>query len=872
MALWNKLRFRLRALFFKQQLEEELAEEIRQHLERRTQTQIAAGDDPTEARYAALRQFGGVEQIKEEARDARGVSWIEEFFQDIVYGARLLRRAPGFAAVAILTLALGIGATTAIFSVVRGVLLRPLNYPEPQQLMAVRERLLPRFPQAGVSPGAYFTWKQRTDLFEHITAWDYSFYTLTGLDTPQRRFALRVTPNFLATYGIAPSLGRDFRDDDEKPAQSNVAILGYGLWLSEFGGSPDAIGRTIRLDNTPYTIIGVAPEWFPPANYTIDLFIPKVYGPGEPENFAGHYLDVVARLKANVSLSQAQAAMTEVAAAFAQNFPATNKGWTVTLTPLLEDTVSGWRSELFTLLGAVGLLLLIACVNVANLLLARASSRQREIAVRAALGAGRARILRQLLAESVLLGTLGGLLGIGFAFLSMKVLLTIAPNWLPRVDDISIDGAVLAFTWLLSVLTGIAFGLVPAIHASQVNLNENLKNRGPHPHSRHRRHRLSRGLIVAEVALATTLLFAAGLLIRSLRELEHVDPGFQPNDVYYMGFNLSPERFPAKPDQVAFVDRFIDLLASLPGMDSATMISRFTRTGASASNGPVLSDLEQSRVVACSITPAYFKVLSIPLVEGRAFTRQDNTDAPRVAVIDTEFARKFFPGQSPLGQRLKLNTEPDVWQEIVGVVGHVKPALGEKTPVPQVYQPFAQNPDSSLSLYVHSSRARLNLATAIRSTVTAVEKGMAVGYLHYLPNSLHASLKVQSYFAFIFGVFSGAALLLAATGVYGVMAYVVNQRTSEIGLRTAFGAQRGDIVRLIFIDAAKLVGLGLFLGLAGAAAVSRLISFMLFNVTPYDPVTLVVVVVVLAGTALLACWIPIWRATRVEPMAALRSE
>ncbi|MDB6128221.1 MAG: hypothetical protein JWM35_2117, partial [Verrucomicrobia bacterium] len=476
MQLWKKLQYRLRALFFKRQLEEELTEEIRAHLDRRTRTHIEAGADPEEARYAALRQFGGVEQIKEEAREARGVLWIEQFAQDTIYGIRLLRRAPGFSAVAILTLALGIGATTAIFSVVRGVLLRPLNYPAPSQLMAVRERLLPRYPQAGVSPGAYFAWKKRGDLFASITAWDYSFYTLTGLDAPQRRFALRVMPNFLATYGIAPSLGRDFQASDETPEQAHVAILGYGLWLSEFGGSPDAIGRSIRLDDVPYTIVGVAPEWFPPANYTIDLFIPKIYDAGEADNFSGHYLDVVARLKSDVTPKQAQAAMSDLSADLARKNPATNQGWTATLTPLLEDTVSAWRSELFTLLGAVGLLLIIACVNVANLLLARASTRQREIAVRAALGANRARILRQLLAESVLLATFGGALGIVFAYVAVQVLLTIAPNWLPRVDVISIDGTVLLVTWALSVLTGIIFGLVPAIHASQFSLNENLKS------------------------------------------------------------------------------------------------------------------------------------------------------------------------------------------------------------------------------------------------------------------------------------------------------------------------------------------------------------------------------------------------------------
>ncbi len=865
MQLWWQIRYRLKCLFRRSQLEAEMAEELNQHLELRTQAHLAAGFSAPEARALALRQFGGVERIKEDAREQRAFAWLVDAARDFGFGLRQLRRTPTMAVTAVLSLALGIGAATAMYSVTRGVLFRPLPFPHAEQLVTIRETCLPRFPQAGVSPGAFNLWRQDRARFERIAAWDYSYFLVAGLDHPQRRFALRVTAEFLAAYQVAPLLGRDFRPGDEAADANPVVIIGHALWLQQFAGRSDVVGRQISLDGRLHTIIGVAPRWFPPANYTVDLFVPRHFSPEERANFSDHDLDVVARLAPGVSLAAATASLADGARELAGQHPDTNGGWGVSVTSLQQDTTSAWRTELYTLLGAVGLLLLIACVNVANLLLARAYSRRRELAVRAALGAGRLRIFRQMISESLALALLGGVLGVALAYGGTRLLLLLAPNWLPRVGEITLDGPVMLFSALATLGTGLAFGLVPAVYACRVERTDGLKRALDLEPGPARKIRLIGALVVAEVALATSLLFAAALLVKSLQDLTRIDPGYRSADVYFTGFNLPSEHFAGR-QQLAFVDSLTGLLRHQSGIEGVGVVSRPTAMAAASAGS------ELGQVAVSSATPGYFSAMGISQLAGRIFADASDPAAPLEIVVDTELARRLAPGGEAVGRRLRLEALPGRDAVVVGVVAHVRPGLGEDDPVPQAYLPFSATPVESFSLFVHSSRTQLDLTRTIRSAVAAVEGGLAVDRLHYLPSALHASLRIHRYVTALFVIFALLALMLSAAGVYGVMAYSVAQRTNEFGVRVALGAHRRDVILMVMREGAQLILLGLVCGGAGALGLSRLVSFVLFNVQPYDVSTLGIVTLLLGGIGLLACWGPAWRATTVEPVTALRLE
>ena len=865
---------RIRALFGKRQWEADMAEEMRLHLEQRTEENIAAGLAPAEARFAAQREFGGIEQIKEAARDQRGMAWVGHIAQDLRFGARMLRKHPGFTAVAVSTLALGIGATTAIFSVVNGVLLRPLAYRQPHELVVMAESA-PRVPQVAVSPASYLGWFKRATSFTSLSAWTYGPYNLTGEGAPRRVFAQRVTSDYFGTLGVRPSLGRDFQPDEDSAGKDGVVILSRALWLDQFGGRTSVIGQTIRLDERPFKIIGVMPDRFV-FDRRADIFTPQVFTAQDRNNSSDHSLLAIGRLKPGITLRQAREELTALAEQRAKEAPA-NKGLKIFFMPLLAATVTGVRPLLLVLLGAVGFLLLIACVNVANLLLARATTRQREIAVRVALGAGRGRIMRQLLCESLMIALLGGALGVALGCGGMHLLVAFAPVGLPRVEEISMDGGVLAFACILAVSTGTGFGLAPALEATAVNAVETLKDGGHGVSDGRRRRRLRSTLVILEVALALILLSGAGLLAHSFIRLQRVEPGFETHNVFMTNVVLIPQKYPADRDRAAFVEHAVARLAAVPGISAVAFTNHtlptmgMPRTFFTIAGRPP-DPMELPPGFFYAVTRDYFTMLHIPLVRGRSFNAEDIAGAPRVALINEEMARAYFPGIDPIGQQVSLGSGPEEWREIVGVVGNVKQTSLNQPTRSQIYAPFAQSPTASTSFIVETTMSPEALLTAVTDAVHAVDPDVPLNGLYPIDGAMSRSLAPIRYSTFLFSVFAIAALFLAAVGVYSVMTYVVNQRTGEIGIRMALGAQRRDVLWLIFRDGGRMVGAGLLVGLAGSIGVSHLLKSMLFEVSPRDPLTLAAIVALLALAAFVACWLPARRATKVDPLVALRYE
>ena len=866
---------RCRALFGRRQWEEDMAEEMRLHLEQRTEDNIAAGMPADEARYAAQREFGGLEQIKEQAREQHSFAWVGNFGQDLRFGTRMLRKQPGFTAVAVLTLALGIGATTAIFSVVDSVLLRPLAYPRAEEL-AVFGESSPKVPQIAASPGAYHAWCRQTAFFAQLAAWTFGPYNLTGEGEPRRVFAQRVTAGYFGTLGLRPELGRDFQPAEETPGLDNVVILSHGLWLDQFGGRASAVGQTIMMDERPFRIVGVMPERFLLDRHA-DVYTPLAFTARDRVNFADRSLLVIGRLKPGVNLEEGKAGLAAISARLAAKFPLTNKGWGIFALPLLDATVGRMRVLLYLLLGAVGFLLLIACVNVANLLLSRASSRQREIAVRVALGAGRGRILRQLLCESLLIAMLGGGLGVLVGYGGMHLLLAFAPDGLPRLAEVSMNGRMLAFTSALAVCTGLGFGLAPALEATGVDAVETLKDGGHGVGDSLRRRRMRSGLVALEVALALILLTGAGLLARSFLRLQHVDPGFQARNNYLTNVALIAQKYPTESSRAAFVDEAVTRLAALPDVQGVAFTNHTLPTvgmGRSFFNiaGRTLEPMQLPPAFFYSVTPDYFRIMGIPVVRGRGFTAQDVAGAPRVALINEEMARLHFPDTDPIGQHLSVGGGPDVWCEIVGIVGDVLQGGAGQPKRTQIYEPFAQSPSASTLFVIRSTLPLNELSYAVSKAVHAIDPEIPLTNLYPVGGAINGNLAATRFTLFLFSVFALTALFLAAIGVYGVMTYAVSQRTGEIGIRMALGAQRRDVLGLILRQGAKMVGAGLLAGLAGALAITHLLEWMLYEVSPNDPLTLSVIVVLLSAVAFLACWLPARRATRVDPLVALRCE
>jgi putative ABC transport system permease protein len=777
---------------------------------------------------------------------------------DLRHALRQLRRAPGFTAVAVLTLGLGIGACTAIFTVVDRVLLRPPPVLAPEQVVTVRE-VLPGSGEHFVSFGAYHDWRREASAFEGLAALMRTTYNLTGAGAPLHPRAARISASLLQTLGVRPLLGRGFRADEELGAdRESVALVSHGFWRRALGGRPEVLGQTIRLNGRPFTVVGVLPLQSPLAA-DLEIFTPLGFWRGDERNYQAHWLEVFGRLRPGVTAGQARADLAAVGARAARPQP----GWAVLVVPLVEASVRDVRSVLLSLMGAVAFLLLIACASVANLLLARATARARELAVRAALGASRPRMIRQLVTESLLLSLLAAALGIAVARIGVDLLLALAPETLPRAADIAVDGRALAFALGLAVLTGLTFGLLPAFQVTGLPLAEGLRRGRLEAGSRQR---LRRFLVAVQMAVALVLLAGAGLLMRSFLGLQSSDPGFQPRGALIADVFLPRNLYPDRAQHRAFAEQVVDRLAAHSGVDAAAVATNIPFADPSPHAFRVAGEPEGAVAHHSLVSPHYFRAMGIPLVRGRVFAPSDGEGAAPVAIINQALARRFFPGQDPIGRRIDLASGQ---HEIVGVVGDVK--LGPlEAPGPETYEPFAQRPSWNFTVVVRGAGA--GLSPAIAAAIAGLDPEQPTQDIRPLATLVAGSLARQRFALVLFAVFSGMALLLAAVGLYGVVSYLVARRTAELGVRLALGARTADVVGLVLAQGGRMVALGLLAGLAGALLLTRLLRGLLVGISPHDPLAYLAAAGALVLAAALACLLPAHRAARIEPMAALRME
>jgi putative ABC transport system permease protein len=806
-------------------------------------------------------------------------------WQDVRYGLRMLVKSPGFTVVAVVALALGIGANTAIFSIVNAMLLRPLPYGEPDRLVVVWETnpdlsspYLRTHNEA--SPANFLDWRQQQTVFEDIAAYRFNDYNLTGGDAPEQLLGNPVTANMFDVLKVRPLLGRTFRPEDGDPKSDRVVVLSYGLWQRRFGGDANIVGRQLNLNGNPTTVVGVMPADFEfPAPFS-QLWTALRFANDTPPSRTAHFLYTRARLKPGVSLQQAEAEMQTIAARLRQQYPDTNTNRSVRLVPLHTQTVEQARTGLLVLLGAVGFVLLIACANVANLMLARATARYREIAIRTALGAGRWRIVRQLLTESVLLSVLGGALGVLLALWGIDLLTAAVPRefalYVYGWNQIKLDRWVLAFTFGVSVLTGVLFGLVPALQASKTDLNEALKEGGRGTVG-HARRRFRNALVVVEVALALVLLVGAGLLGKSFLRLLEVKPGFDPHNVITAQLTLPSARYEKDEQVVQFFTQLTERVAAQPGVEAVGTIDMLPMAGSGGTNTFIIDGRPLARpgvypeANARTVDPGYFGALRIPVLKGRNFTAQDRAGAPGVCIVNETFARLFFPGEDAVGKILRNPDGTNPFQ-IVGVVGDIKHWGLDDEAEAYLYAPQLQMPSNGVALVVRSSTDTAALMAMIRREVRALDPDQPIFDVKTMNERIAHTTSPARLGSFLLGLFALVALTLAAVGIYGVMAYSVTQRTHELGVRMALGAQPRDVLRLVVQQGMLLVGIGLLIGLAASFALMRWLASKLFQVSPADPTTFAAVTLLLAAVALVACLVPARRATKVDPMIALRYE
>ncbi len=805
---------------------------------------------------------------------------MEPLLHDIRYGFRMLYTNRGFTAIALLALALGIGANTAIFSVVNSVLLRPLPYRDPQRLLVIWENYQQRGgpEREWASPADYRDFRDQAQSFEHVAALIGWGPTLTGQGDPEDLQGAGVSNDTFAMLGVEPALGRSFAPEDDKPGAGRVVVLSHQLWQRRFGADPSIIGKSLALGGESYTVIGVMPRSlsFPILNNT------DIWRTATPLLAAIRGCDrgcvilrLIAKLKPEVTLEAARAEMGAITQQIAERFPESNKGVGATLVPLQEQLVGDVRPAMLVLFGAVGLVLLIACANVANLLLVRAAAREKEVAIRAALGASRARLIRQHLTESLVLATIGGGLGLLIAFWMVDLLVSFAPKGTPRVEEIAIDPGVLAFTLGMAVLTGVVFGLAPALLSSKTNFNRALKEGGRDTATTSRGARLRSALVVSEVALALMLLIGAGLLIKSFVNLQRVDPGFNPKSVLRIDVVLPRARYPEQIQSAAFYKQLLDRVAVLPGVQSAGAVSSLPLSGGGTDSDfaiegrPVAEPGHPQVAWYNSVTPDYFRAMGIRLLRGREFTEADNADAPKVALISESMARRYFPDEDALGKRLVFGKYA---RQIVGIISDVRFFGLNLDARPSMYFPHLQSPARAMSLVVRTQPNPLTLAGAIRGEVSTIDRDLAVSNVMTMDELVGVSLAEPRFTLFLLGAFAAVAMLLSAIGVYGVVSYSVTQRSHEIGVRMALGAQMNDVLTLVISQGMSLALGGVALGLIAAFALSRVMDSLLFGVSATDLTTFATTSLILAGVALGACFVPARRATRVDPMVALRYE
>ncbi len=807
---------------------------------------------------------------------------MDNLIHDIRYALRTMLKSPGFTAIAVLALALGIGANTAIFSVVNSVLLRPLPYKDPGRLVHVH-RMQPPIERGPISRPDFFEWRDKQEVFSGIGAYDYQILNLTGGDQAEKLTGARVTGNFFSLFDVPPAAGRFFGPSDDRPGSNPVAVISYGLWQHRFGGQVDLIGQTITLNGEVYTVIGVAPATFQFPR-RIDIWKPAILDEQKAER-GSNYLKVIARLKDGTSELQAQAQMNQIAAAQAQQYPDNDANLSVMIVPLLEEQVRNLRGVLLIMLGAVSFVLLIACANVANLSLARAATRTREFAIRTALGANRIRIVRQLLTESLLLALGGGILGVILALVGVRLLVTLAPSGLPRINEVAIDGWVLGFTFAVSLLTGMVFGLAPALQVSKPDLNEALKE-GSRGSSEGQRTLLRRGLVVVEIALSLVLLVSAGLLIGSMKRLTEVSPGFDPDRslAAFISFPYTPaangadaQEYEAK-QAANFLAEARRKIGALPGVQSVGAINDLPVTGRGSVNGgfnvegkPPFNPGDAPVAEFRQVTPGYFESIGIPVLKGRALTDADFSRKPENVVVNETFARLYVGDEDPIGRRVKaLDGQP---HEIVGVVGDARQWGLDREASAEIYFSFAQlSLGQEATLLVRTQADPASLASAVRSAIGEVTHEAPITRVRPMTQIVEESMASARFNMILMTIFAGVALMMASIGLYGVISYSVSQRIHEIGIRMALGASRSRVLSLVLSNGMTLALIGVGLGVAVAFGLTRLMASLLFGVSPTDPLTFILISLILTGVALVACFVPAYRATRVDPMIALRYE
>jgi putative ABC transport system permease protein len=886
---WRRQIAKFRCLFGRGRRARELREELCAHLGMEEQENLETGMSPEEAHYSALRRFGNVTIAQERSREMWGWNSLETLLQDVRYGLRQLRRSPGFTAVAVLTLALGIGANTAIFSVVNAVMLRPLPFQDPERLVRVVSIRLQDKAGDNASYPDFLDWRSQNHVFDRMGVFRTEGFTLTGRGQATHLQGSIVSAEMFSLLAVKPLLGRTFLPEEDTPGTTNggdAVILSHRLWRERFGAETGVVGQTIQLDNKSATIVGVMPEGFqfPMRAGHIDLWatIARDSENGEKSmavQRGAHYLDVMARLKPGVTIAQAEAEMGAIISGLNKQYPE-NSPRGARIVPELDQMVGDVRPALLVLLGAVGCVLLIACANVANLLLARATSRQREMAIRAALGASKGRMIRQVLSESLVLASAGGALGALLAFWVTDFLVRLIPADIPRLSAIHLDSRVLVFTIALSLVTGLLFGMAPALQVSTSSLSESLKESGRGATEGIHRHRVRSTLVVAEVAVAAMLLVGAGLLIRSFARLERVDPGFNPHQVLTFKVELPGSRY----SMARMVDLFRQIatrLNQLPGVRSASALFPFTLNGDEADTtfdieGRSVAEADRPRTAYIWVEPGFFRTLGIPILSGRDFTAQDDLKTTPVIIINQTLARRFFPNENPVGKRISTGIgngykQPPM-REIIGVVGDVKQEGLEADVAPAAYVAVAQSPFDVMTFVVRTGADPASVVAAARNEVAAVDKDLPIFDVKTLDQHVSESVAQPHFNTLLLGIFAGLALALAAVGLYGVIAYSVVQRTHEFGVRMALGAEQQDVLRMVLGQGIVLTLAGVGIGVAGALALTRFLGSLLFGIRPNDPATFAAVLLVMTVVALLASYVPARRATRVDPMVALRCE
>ena len=888
MKWFNILRDRLRALRGREAVINDIDREMRAHVDLQTEANVRAGMSPVEARDEAMRSFGNRNRALDAAYDVKGGGVFETITQDVRYGARMLAKHKAFTAIAVITLALGIGANTAIFSVVNELLLRPLPYRDPAGIVMLWEVSPEGRHQNTTSRANYRAWKTQSSSFAEAAAFSDQRFNLSGAGEPEQISVQMATPEFFKVLGVEPLLGRTFSADDEGAGKERIAVLSYSLWQRHFGGQTNIVGQPITLNGNTFTIIGVMPASFqfhikqrsgtgrPAELWTL---LPMPVGPGANEH--GRFLSVVARLKNGVTPEQAGAELKTIHARLSEQEPQFSKNYTAEVLPLREQFFGNVRRPLWLMLGAVGFVLLIACANVANLLLSQATSREKEIALRSALGARRARITRQLLTESLLLALLGSVLGLGLAWLGIKALIAISPRDLISFQTVGLNVPVLLWTLGISVLTGIIFGLAPALHISRLNLNDTLKEGGKSESAQASGSRCLRSaLVVTEIALAMVLLASAGLLIKSFARLQQVDRGFNTDKILTMVVPLLDAKYSQDPQCIAFFVQTLDRVRALPGVRSAGMINFLPLYGGLGSGTDFKiegrPEPPPGQGPSCdvrSVDAGYFPTMGIPLLRGRNFSDLEQKEARHVILINDALARKYFPNEDPIGKRLDVDMfDERFWAPIVGVVGNVRyDSLIDESP-PAVYFPHPDLTYSFMTLVIRTDGEPSAIAPAVQRQIRLLDPNQPISDVRTMDQVMSEWVSRSRFNTLLLGLFAGLATLLSAVGIFGVMNYSVALRTRELGLRLAIGAQPRQVLLLVLRQGLLLTIFGVVLGLAAAFALTRLLSGLLFGVDAVDVSTFTTISFLLVIVSLLACYLPARRAMRIDPLQALRYE